>query len=68
MIAFDYLIYQVPDFIIRHLPVPNKSAYHSTNGIIEISLYYIHQIVATILLSFYKWIVDKSVVSCRFMT
>ena len=67
MIAFDYLIYQIPDFIVRHLPVPYKSAYHSTNGIIEISLYHIHQIVAAILLSFYKGIIDKSVVSCRLM-
>ena len=68
MTAFNHLIYQIPDFIIRHIPVPYKGTYYSTNGIIEISLYHIHQIVATILLSFYKGIVDKSVVSCRFMT
>lgn len=68
MIAFDYLIYQIPDFIIRHFSVPYKSAYHSPNGIIKISLYHIHQIVAAILISFYKGIIDESVVSCRFMT
>ena len=54
MTAFNHLIYQIPDFIIRHIPVPYKGTYYSTNGIIEISLYHIHQIVATILLSFYK--------------